>query len=83
MISSGTLAIGHGGQGDRSVGGASPVMDRLEKSASSACSEGERSCREWWAVFGTVADAFEGFGPCGFVDDVEPAAAAAVVCSCG
>jgi hypothetical protein len=62
MISSGTLAIGHGGVGDRSVGGASPVMDRLENSASSVCNEGERPCREWWAVLGTVADAFEGFG---------------------
>ena len=30
------------------------------------CKDGERPCREWWAVLGTVTEAFEGLGFCGF-----------------
>jgi hypothetical protein len=30
----------------------------------SSAREGERPCREWWAVLGTVTDALEGFGSC-------------------
>ena len=81
MISSGTLAMGHGGAGLRSVGGGSPWMERLEKSLMRSCKGAERPCREWWAVLGTVSEAFEGLGSSGFgidadaVDDVDAEAA--------
>lgn len=63
-ISSGVVAIGHGGGGERSVGGSSPKIERLEKSSSIDWRVGGRPCREWWAVLGTVADAdaLEGLG---------------------
>ena len=82
MISSGTVAIGHGGAGERSVGGGSPEIDKVENSASRFWSEVERPCREWWAVLGTVADALEGLGSCGF-EFVDAGPVAEVVCSCG
>lgn len=41
-------------------------MERVENSARRVCKEVERPCREWWAVLGTVAEAFEGLGSCGF-----------------
>lgn len=81
MISSGTLAMGHGGAGLRSVGGGSPWIERLEKSPMRSCKGTERPCREWWAVLSTVSEAFEGLGSCGFgidagtVDDVDAGAA--------
>lgn len=57
--------MGHGGAGERSVGGGSPEIDKVEKSLSSVCNEAERPCREWWAVFGTATGALEGLGSCG------------------
>jgi hypothetical protein len=82
MISSGTLAIGHGGAGDRSVGGGSPWMERLVNSLMRDCKGAERPCREWWAVLGTVAEALEGLGSCGFGIDAcaVDAGAGAVEC---
>jgi hypothetical protein len=53
-------AIGQGGAGERSVGGGSPWMEREENSSTMACRDAGRPCREWWAVFGTVAEVFEG-----------------------
>ena len=75
--------MGHGGAGDRSVGGGSPEMDKVEKSVSSVCSEGERPCREWWTVLGTVAGALEALGSCGLDVGVGVAPAAEVLGSCG
>ena len=54
--------MGQGGAGERSVGGGSPVMVRLPKDSMSGRSEADRPFREWWAVLGTVTEAFEGFG---------------------
>jgi hypothetical protein len=39
--------MGHGGAGERSVGGGSPWMERVEKSSIRDCRVGERPCREW------------------------------------
>jgi hypothetical protein len=65
MISSGTVAIGHGGAGERSVGGGSPRMERLVNSLMRFCKGWERPCREWCAVLGTVTEALDGVGSCG------------------
>ena len=62
MISSGMLEIGLGGAGLRSVGGGSPRMEVLEYSLIRFWYVGERPCREWWAVLGTVAEALDGLG---------------------
>lgn len=61
--------MGHGGAGDRSVGGGSPWIERVANSLMRFCREGERPCREWWAVLGTVTEALEGLGSCGFGND--------------
>ena len=58
--------MGHGGAGLRSVGGGSPRIEVCEYPLIRVCREEERPWREWWAVFGTVTDALEGFGSCGF-----------------
>jgi hypothetical protein len=62
MISSGTVAMGHGGAGERSIGGASPRMVRLVNSLRRDCRGAERPCREWWAGLGTVTGALDGLG---------------------
>lgn len=59
------------------------MIDRPENSESSVWSEGERPCREWWAVFGTVADAFEGVASRGFAVAVGVTPATALLCVCG
>ena len=64
--SSGIVAMGHGGAGERSVGGGSPWIERVEKSSIRDCRVGGRPCREWWAVLGTVTEALDGFGSEGF-----------------
>jgi hypothetical protein len=59
-ISSGMVAMGQGGAGERSVGGASPWMVRVEKSSRRDWRETGRPWREWWAGLGTVGEALEG-----------------------
>ena len=65
--SKGTEAMGHGGEGDPSMGGAAPVKTSEAKDAMSweAFAAGG-PWREWWAGLGTVTAAFEGFGLLGF-----------------
>ena len=66
-ISDGIVEIGHEGWGDVSVGDSWTSIGREEKEAiSSDIVEAEGPSREWWAVFGTVTAAFEGFGLGGF-----------------
>lgn len=65
-ISSGISAIGHGGAGERSVGAGALAMERPVNSVISSEIVGGRAVSEWWAVFGTVTDALEGFGSMGF-----------------
>lgn len=66
-ISEGRVEMGHGGEGDASVGGSAGGMDRNEKDARSwAVDETGGPSREWWAVLGTVTVALEGFGSVGF-----------------
>lgn len=60
--SSGWSAIGHGGAGSASVGGGSPEMRNDAYEAMSSAVPDERPASEWWAVFGTVTAAFDGFG---------------------
>jgi hypothetical protein len=62
MISSGMREIGLGGAGLRSVGAGSPRIDVLAYSLIRFWYLGERLCREWWAVLGTVAEALDGLG---------------------
>jgi L-aminopeptidase/D-esterase-like protein len=65
MISSGTEAIGHGGVGERSVGAGSPRMESVVKALIRDWRDGDRPCREWWAVMGTVFKALEELGSWG------------------
>ena len=60
--SSGTVAMGHGSWGERSVGGASGWMERVEKEVMRDWRVVERPWREWWAGFGTVTAALGGLG---------------------
>lgn len=65
--SEGTVDIGQGGPGECSVGGGVGEMPRSEKEAISwDMVEEVGPSREWWAVFGTVAEALEGLGFAGF-----------------
>lgn len=62
-ISDGTVEIGHVGGGDLSVGGSRTGIWSEEKEAmSSDIVEAGGPSREWWAGFGTVTAAFDGFG---------------------
>lgn len=66
-ISDGIVEIGHGGWGDVSVGGSWTGIGREEKEPmSSDIVEAGGPSREWWAGFGTVIAAFDGFGLVGF-----------------
>ncbi len=66
-ISDGIFEIGHGGAGRLSVGGSSIGMRREEKEAiSSVIVDAGGPSREWWAGFGTVTAAFDGFRFVGF-----------------
>ena len=66
-ISDGMVEIGHGGWGDLSVGGSWIGIWSEEKEAmSSDIVEAGGPSREWWAGFGTVTAAFDGFGLLGF-----------------
>lgn len=88
-ISSGILDIGHGGAGLRSVGASSPRIEVLAYSLIRLWYVGERPCREWWAVLGTVAEALDGLGSWGLgtgwddagVDDETEALAACAALS--
>lgn len=68
------VEIGHGGAGERSVGGASPWMERPENSLTRLASELDRPCREWWAVLGTVTAALDGLTFCGLGIDADDGA---------
>ena len=89
-ISSGILDIGHGGAGLRSVGASSPRIEVLAYSLIRLWYVGERPCREWWAVLGTVAEALDGlrswglgmgWDDAGVVDDGTEALAACAALS--
>lgn len=64
--------MGHGGEGDWSVGGGQGGMASVEKEEmSSGIVDFGGPSREWWAGFGTVTGALEGFGLVGFDLEVE------------
>lgn len=65
-ISSGVVAMGHDGAGDKSVGGDSAGIESLEKSAIKSEMVEGGAVSEWCAVFGTVTGAFDGFEFAGF-----------------
>ncbi len=66
-ISEGTMEMGHGGEGEASVGGSADGMDKEEKEVMSCeIDEAGGPSREWWAVLGTVTAALDGFGLVGF-----------------
>jgi len=65
-ISSGMAAIGHGGAGIPSIAGGVGSIIRSENPAMSCLTVCGDPSREWWAVLGTVTEAFEGFGFGGF-----------------
>lgn len=60
--------MGHGGAGERSVGGGSPWMERVENSlrrdwrvgGRAAAAAAPPAAEEWWAGLGTVTAALEG-----------------------
>jgi hypothetical protein len=54
-------------------------MDVLEYSLIKFWYVGERPCREWWAVLGTVAEALDGLGSWGLGTGADDAAAVADV----
>lgn len=58
--------MGHGGGAERLVGGSSPGMDKEANEETRSVMFEEKSASEWWAVLGTVADAFDGFAFVGF-----------------
>jgi hypothetical protein len=68
-ISSGTVAMGHGGAGDESVGGDLAGIESLEKSVIRSEIVDGRTVNEWCAVLGTVTGAFDGFGFTGFDEE--------------
>ena len=65
-ISSGSSAKGHGAAGVPSTGAGAGSMERPEKPAMSCLIDCGGPSREWWAVLGTVTEAFDGFGLVGF-----------------
>jgi len=68
------MEMGHGGEGEASVGGSADGMDKEEKEVMSCeIDEAGGPSREWWAVLGTVTAALgtvtaalDGFGLVGF-----------------
>lgn len=67
-ISEGIFAIGQGRGSVPSVGGVAAGTVVLAKEAiRSLVVEVEGPSREWWAVFGTVTGAFDGFRSVGFI----------------
>jgi hypothetical protein len=52
-------------------------MDVLEYSLIKFWYVGERPCKEWWAVLGTVAEALDGLGSWGLGTGADDAAAIA------
>jgi hypothetical protein len=67
-ISSGSSANGQGGAGVPSIAGGAGSIERSEKLIINSLIVRGGPSREWWAVFGTVAEAFEGLGFVGFVE---------------
>jgi len=53
--------MGHGGAGVPSIAGGAGSIERPEKAPMSCFIVCGGPSREWWAVFGTVTEALDGF----------------------